>query len=154
MKIALDPIQGRDIFQLDDGSYLWIAGMEIDGDGSGGNEEGDKDWQSTTSLKNIDGSYLNARTQAFFVVPPEILYGVPGIVLGCKGRVINLTNEMAADATPGDEGPADKLGEGSIHLAQLLDVPSNPVSGGNPLPVFAYRIWPGIAAEGFQLQSA
>jgi hypothetical protein len=147
-------VAGRDVFDLGDGSYLWVAGMQIDGDGAGGNSEGDPDWQSTTSLKNIDGSYLNARTQAFFVVPPEILYGIPGAILGCKGRVTNLSNEMTADATPGDDGPSEKLGEGSIHLAQLLNDPSNPRTGGNPLGIFAYRIWPGIPAPGYHLQSA
>jgi hypothetical protein len=153
MKI-IETVQNRDVFLLDDKSGLWIAGMMIDGDGAGGNAEGDPDWQSTTSLRHADGSFLNLRTESVIVVPPEVLYGFQGRVLGCKAEVRNLTNGLVAPAVVGETGPHGKLGEASIHTASLLQVPSNPRTGGNSLAVFAYRIWPDVPAPGYQLQHA
>src|ERR1700761_625391 len=122
----------------------FLAGMQIDGDGSGGNIENDPDFQNDTSL-HFEGQPLNAREDKWIVLPPEIILAVPGIVLGCQAHVLN-TNGLESDCVVGDVGPRGKLGEGSIALANAIAVPSNPVTGGLDRRVIRYAVYPGMPA--------
>lgn len=139
-----------------DGQRLtYLAGMEIDGDGSGGNAENDPCWQKDTSL-HLNSVALNARLDHFIVVPPQIIMAVAGVVLGCQAFVTNARNGIRSEAVVGDIGPGAKIGEGSIALAESLQIPSSPISGGISDRVIRYEIHPGVPAvvngKQYQLQ--
>lgn len=137
-------IEGHDISLNTDGSITYTAKAAIDGDGSGGNSYNDPDFQDATSLK-VNGVSLNAESEAYIVVPPAILDGVPQPVLGSQAFV-SFGSDLAVAAVVGDIGPHTKLGEISIACAQALGIPSSPLSGGVPSGV-SYRILPGVPAR-------
>jgi hypothetical protein len=56
--------------------------------------------------------------------------------------VENLHNGRSAYAICADVGSKDKIGEGSIKLAKLLDIPSSPKKGGIADSIF-YTVYPG-----------
>jgi len=138
-------VAGIDVTQNDDGSLSFICGLQIDGDGSGGNSYNDPDFQDATSLRAHSRS-LNAEEEPYFVVPPAILRGVAPIVLGCQGHARNLRNGKSSELVVGDIGPRRKLGEGSIALALALGIPSSPLTGGTSERIVAVTIWPGHPA--------
>jgi hypothetical protein len=88
---------------------------------------------STTSLcdsrfpESSPERYVDSETVPFYVLPGGKHFGA---VLGDYAYVYNTSNGRGAGAIFADGGPADKIGEGSIHLAQLLNIPSNPKNGG------------------------
>lgn len=110
---------------------------------------------STTSYQNrqfIEGDwrrYLDAVAVSYIVVPRAFIIGVSGVVMGCKATVTY--RGLTVPAMVGDEGP--EFGEASIAVAKALNIAGSPKSGGVTGGV-TYQIWPGVAAEGFQLQSA
>ena len=135
------------LYDLCDKSYvIGLAGMDIDGDGSGGNAENDPDFQPTTTLVHADGTYVNSRTERGFVVPRKFALAVPGIVIGCRGEIFDTFLKRISPAVVHDIGPDDKAGEATICAAEFFEVPSNPTTGGTQIPRFLYRFWPGQAA--------
>lgn len=143
-------IEGYTVTENDDGSVDWLAHARIDNDGRGP-AQGDPDHQDDTSLheRGIGDSKvaLNAQTEAFIVVPPAIIYGVQGIVLGCQAQVWNRLNGKTTMAVVGDIGPSRKIGEMSCKCAVDLGIDPNPNTGGEDRAVIFYRIWPGKPAE-------
>ncbi len=95
---------------------------------------------------------LDSEKILFIVAPRQLIRAVAGIVIGSKARVRNKRTGRSVDAVVGDIGPANHLGEASIAMAKAHGVPANPKSGGCSEKIFEYEIWPGVAAEGFQLQ--
>ena len=144
-------IEDHAITELDDLSVTYTAKAAIDGDGSGDNACNDPDFQPDTSLHHEEGSALESETEPYIAVPPAIICGVKGIVLGCKAVV--KYNGLSVNAVVGDVGPHAKLGEISIACAEALQIPSSPLTGGVDSGVF-YQLWPGIAAPGYQLQAS
>ena len=134
------------LFDYGDGSFGWLSGMDIDGDGAGGNTENDPDFQPTTSLRNLDGTSINSRIERGIVAPESFIRAVPGVVLGCKAQVTDVIWGRVSPAVVHDEGPNDKAGEATIALAQFFEVNANPRTGGTQRPTFFYRVWPGVAA--------
>jgi hypothetical protein len=130
------------VYKISDGSYLYLAGMDIDGDGSGGNPENDPDFQESTTYQPSQ----NARTVPGIVIPGILQRSVSGVVIGCKARVTHVLTGFRTDAVAADIGPDDKIGEAFIRTAQILGIPSSPVSGGTQEPLFLYEFWPGIPA--------
>lgn len=143
-------IEGCAITELNDGSVRYTAPAMIDGDGTG-SSHGDPDYQRFTSLKR-NGVSLNADEDRYIVVPPAVIFGVPGVVLGCRALVS--FNGLSTDAVVGDVGPHSKIGEISIATAKALGIPSSPVDGGIDEHAVHYTIWPGVAADGYELQPA
>lgn len=129
----------------------FTAGAQVDNDGSGGNPEGDPDFQNETSLKN-KGRSLNAEIEPFVVVPPAIIQGTRGVVLGCLCICYNQTNGIKARGVVGDIGPRVKLGEVSVAMAKALGLSGSPLSGGTDSKVIEYTLYPGQAAPGYALQ--
>ena len=135
----------------------------IDGDGSGGQQPGDVDYQDDTSLHYHDASSwgnataLNSRTYSFAVLPGHST-SVPnfsdlGLGLGDLG-IAFFGRGLAAPFIYGDVGPPRKVGEGSTKMAKLLgmDWPpfmnSGAATGGfneGEMPQFA----PGVVHIGF-----
>ena len=150
-------VQDVPFYIFPDGSIGWgLAGFDVDADGSGGNPEQDPDFQPTTTLKNPDGTSLNQRIEKIFVMPEDIAWESPGVVMGCQGQVTDVLAGLTTPAIPGELGPVGKVGEGSPALAQFFGVNPNPRTGGTQEPRFFYRIWPNkpgfCGGKQYQLQ--
>jgi hypothetical protein len=107
---------------------------------------------STTSLENKKCDrrdprrYVNSESINFVVLPGRLGLGTK---LGDLTVAIRPANGATAFAIYGDVGPARKIGEGSIALANALKVPSNPKNGGVGHGV-VYIVFPG-STEGWPL---
>jgi hypothetical protein len=77
---------------------------------------------SATSLRLLDENgnllsasspfaYVDSATVPFIVVPPLIIGGVAGIVMGCRCVVTNTVNGQSVVAVVADGGPRNHLGE-------------------------------------------
>lgn len=140
---TISVIEGESIFELDDSTVTYNAKLAVDTDGSGPLHD-DPCAQSDTSL-HLNGKALNADVDKYIVVPPAIINGVKGIVLGCQAYVKNLSNGRTSEAVVGDIGP-HKLGEASVALAMALGVDSSPTKGGTDKHIIHYSLRPGVAA--------
>jgi hypothetical protein len=102
---------------------------------------------SATSLEDknkkiFDQSrYVNAE-EISYIVLPETLYTASQARLGDFAAVINKSDGKIAYAIFADVGPPGKLGEGSIALANELDIYSSPKDGGADEGII-YIVFPG-----------
>jgi hypothetical protein len=138
--------------------------LDIDNDGSGGNAAHDPFHSSDTNLHDINNKALDANRVAFAVLPQDRsenrlkLPGLPdfghdlGLQLGDVGmafwRQSGTGQVQSTSFIYGDKGPPNKIGEGSVHMADALGVNSNPVSGGID-PNEMKRLKKGIIHIGF-----
>lgn len=145
-------IEGCHVFREDSPveKVSYVAKAAIDGDGSG-SSHGDPDFQGDTSLHH-NGQPLNSDIDRYIVVPPAIINGTNGIVLGCRGIVTHTLTGMETAVVVGDIGPHLKLGEVSIATARALWIDPSPTSGGEDRHVISYEIYPGQAALGYTLK--
>ena len=97
---------------------------------------------------------LNARRVPWFVLPPRIIKAVPQVVLGCLGNATNAITGQNSPLVVADVGPDDKLGEGSIFLAEQLGIPSSPIDGGVNRRIVRVELFPGVAANVLGVQYA
>lgn len=144
MSRIIATIEGEPIVENDDLSVTYRAKGAIDGDGIGPSH-GDPDYQNATTLQH-NGTSLNADVDKYIVVPPAIIQGVKGVVMGCQAHVINTLNGLESYAVVADRGPKLKLGEISIALANALGIPSSPTTGGEERHILRYTIRPGVPA--------
>jgi hypothetical protein len=143
-------IGGVTIKQGDQGAYIqFTSNLDICNDGSGPSH-GDKSYQSQTAYYN-GGKYLNADKDYYIVTPPQIVQMVPGVVLGCLGRVTNTHTGVVHEGVVGDVGPDDKTGECAYCLAKKLNPKINHNSGDSK-KIYLYEFWPGVPAPGYKLQ--
>lgn len=86
--------------------------------------------------------YVDSSSIPFVVLPPA--FRSAGVKLGDFAAVVNTGGAQRGPvfAIFADSGPSNKLGEGSIALADALGVPSNPKHGGASGGVI-YVIFPG-----------
>jgi hypothetical protein len=127
-----------------DGKITFKAKAAVDTDGSGP-LHGDPCAQRDTSL-HWRGKALNADEDRYIVVPPAIIQGVKGIVLGCQAHAKNIKNGHETEAVVGDVGPHKKIGEVSVATAKALGINPSPTSGGVDEHIIEYTIRPGVAA--------
>lgn len=106
-------------------------------------------YQRRKFAANDPRRYLNSEKELFIVVPGSFRKHIPGIVLGCKAIVA--FRGKSCDAVVGDIGP--RFGEASIAVAAALGIDTNGRNGGTEEMV-KYTIFPGVAAEGYELQPA
>lgn len=144
MNKIIDTIEGEPVTLGDDGKIRYRSKAAIDGDGIGASH-GDPAYQNNTTLHH-NGHALNADVDLYIAIPPQIIAGVKGIVLGCQATVTNTKNGKSTAAVVGDIGPHRKLGEISIACAVALGIPSSPTSGGEDRHVIEYVIEPGKPA--------
>jgi hypothetical protein len=95
------------------------------------------------ALKKISdpARYVNSDSIPYIVLPNNKTL-LAEIQMGDIARVKNLRNGKFAYAICADVGSKDKIGEGSIKLAKLLDVPSSPRKGGIADSIY-YIVYPG-----------
>lgn len=137
-------IEGCEIVQRDDMSIVYFAKAAIDSDGSD-NRHHDPCWQASTSLKH-KGHYIDAESIPYIVVPPLIIRGVKGIVMGSMARVRNTITGAQTMAVVADVGPTRKLGEMSCECARRIGLSGNPNKGGTDGRIIRYEIFPGTPA--------
>jgi len=93
----IDTIQGSPICRVtgDDGAEVvtFIAGAQVDNDGSGGNPEHDPSFQPDTKLHN-NGKPLDAETELYVVVPPVIIQRTKGVVMGSMVHCYNQKTKL------------------------------------------------------------
>jgi len=141
---TLSTIEGCLINLREDGSIDYLAKAAIDSDGSD-NRHHDPCWQRQTSL-TFHGRPIDAEAVPYVVVPPQILYSVPGIVLGCMATVTHILTGQSTAAVVADIGPRLKLGEVSCECARRIGLSGDPNHGGEDRNVIHYVIHPGIPA--------
>jgi len=96
--------------------------------------------------------YVDAATVPYVVVPPMIISGVAGVVLGCRAVVTNARTGQSVEAVVADRGSSGKLGEISLACARAIGVPAGegatyPAnSGGVKQHIIQYQLSPGVAA--------
>ncbi|MDP1747371.1 MAG: fibronectin type III domain-containing protein [Bacteroidota bacterium] len=106
---------------------------------------------STTSLINTAYAatspfrYVNSEAIPFFVLPGAVKT-LGNIQLGDIGYVYNTVTGLGCYAIFADGGPAGKLGEASIYLANQIGVNSNARNGGTSQGIIDYIIFPGSGA--------
>jgi hypothetical protein len=122
-------ITGADPDRFADLTYF-VSGMSITTDGICSKPcPNDPMHQDTTSLRDPDTAKSLDPTQISYVVLPLRKSKTDQIALGDLAAVYNAQNKKLAFAVVGDLGPPSRLGEGSIALAQALDIPISPLSG-------------------------
>jgi hypothetical protein len=94
-----------------------------------------------TKDKYDPARYVNAEVVPYIVLPVK-LQTKANIKLGDFAAVINKKNGKLAYAIFADIGPAGKLGEGSIALANNLGIYSSPKDGGADEDII-YLVFPG-----------
>lgn len=144
MSRIIATIENENIVEHDDKTVTFRSKAAIDSDGIGPHH-GDKTAQDETSLHQ-NGKSLNADVDRYIVVPPAIIRGVVGVVLGCQAQVTNTLNGKSTPAVVGDIGPHRKLGEISCACASAIGLNPSPVSGGVDEHVISYVIHPGVPA--------
>ena len=97
--------------------------------------------EDTTCERNDPRRYVNAEAINFIVLPGRLGLGAK---LGDFAVVIRPHTGAYDYAVYADVGPANKLGEGSIALANALGIPANPKSGGIGHGI-AFIVFPGSA---------
>lgn len=137
---TIGTIEGNEIIQRDDLSVMFFGKAAIDCDGSD-NRHHDPCWQADTSLHHA-GKPIDAESVPYIVVPPLIIQGVRGIVMGCAARVTNTITGQTTEAVVADIGPRRKLGELSCECARRLGLSGNPNNGGTEKKIIRYELWP------------
>jgi hypothetical protein len=99
--------------------------------------------------------YLDSEHVLFSVVPGSVRNATRGICKGCKCRITDKKKKLGVlYCGIGDIGPSDHLGEASMAVCKHFHLSPDPKQGGSSdAERFQYEIWPGVAAEGFVLQS-
>jgi hypothetical protein len=103
---------------------------------------------SPTSLQNPDRAVENPRRYVDasaipYIVLPALVRDRGGARLGDFATVHRRSNGRVSHAIYADGGPAGKIGEGSIALAEALGLPSSPKHGGTDEKEIVYVVFAG-----------
>jgi hypothetical protein len=141
------------IYRNEPGTYCkFLSDLDICNDGSGP-AHGDQHHQAMTAYYSggrEGGKYLNADVDRYIVIPPQIRSKLPGVVMGCRGRVTNMETGVVEEGVVGDIGPDDKTGETAYVLAKRLN-PAIGHNSGDSNKIYLYELWPDLPAtiDGF-----
>jgi hypothetical protein len=141
-----DGLVAGSFFRISPATLFYESKLAVDGDGLGGQQPGDTDYQSDTSLHDGAGQALNALVYPFMVLPQRPLppgATAPrledfGVRLGDIGAAF--WNTAWTPFVYGDVGPHGQIGEGSIFVAKELGMNSSPAFGG----ISSGEIPPGV----------
>jgi Fungal chitosanase of glycosyl hydrolase group 75 len=121
-----DPSNCKTLLQFPDGTIYYDAKMAIDSDGSPRARRIDSSGQIHTSHTFRTGESFNAEKIPYIVLPEskggETFIEDMGLALGDLAVVIY--KNTIAPAIFADAGPVSRIGEGSIHLHEMLPVHS------------------------------
>lgn len=152
-QIGIATSEGFESRVFEHAGKVWFVGdFDVDADG-GPKPPNDPSWQPETTLK-LHGKSINAQTVPGMVVPGWLPRAVGPVVLGCLGKVTNLSNGKSALCVVHDTGPLKKTGEGTPFLAKLLDINPDAGRGGEDAPIILFECFPGKPAlvEGIQYE--
>ena len=94
--------------------------------------------------------YVDSATVPYIVVPPMIIKGVAGIVMGCRCLVTNTRTGKTVEGVVADAGPRNHLGELSVACAKAIGIPTGGAhqanGGGASAPRIKYQLFPDVAA--------
>jgi hypothetical protein len=142
-------IDAVNFYQNKDGSYCQFkSDLDICNDGSGP-EYGDPHHQAQTAYYSggIDGGkYLNADKDKYIVVPPQVRAKLPGVVMGCRGKVTNLKTLVVQEGVVGEIGPDYTSGECAYCLAKIIN-PMIEHNSGDKGRTYLYELWPDVPAR-------
>jgi hypothetical protein len=130
-------------------TVFFEAKFDIDGDGADMNVAGDPYHQGNTSLHDARGNPFSSSRMPFGVLPLDKTRSMSAFQAGYNLGLGDLGMAFWTGGRCGfifaDLGPYQKIGEGSICLANVIGVPSNPVSGGiqDVPPGICWLAWPG-----------
>ena len=122
----------------------WLGKLACESDGRGPSH-GDPCYQPDTSLHR-GGKPLDADTDCFIAIPPIIRLKTKGRCMGCRGTATNILTGVKIDIFVGDEGPPDKIGEGSCATNRGLGFDPSPLHGGTSEHIVYIEIYPGQMA--------
>jgi glycosyl hydrolase group 75 (putative chitosanase) len=97
--------------------------------------------EDTTKARTDPQRYVDSSAIPYIVLPPEALTTLKA-KMGDFAVVLNSKNHRLSPSIVADQGPKGQIGEGSIALAEALDIPSNPRHGGAASGVL-YLVFPG-----------
>jgi hypothetical protein len=122
----------------------FISNLDICNDGVGVRVRSDRHQQARTAYT----PFLNADTDLYAVLPPQMRRDERKPVLGSMGRVTNLVTKQTSWCVWGNVGPSSKTGEVSYALGKLLhdQVSRAPRMIGDLRALYFYECWPGVAA--------
>ena len=142
-------INGVNIWANEAGTYCsFVSDLDICNDGCGPDYD-DPHHQAQTAYYSggiEGGQYLNADVDRYIVVPPQVRAKLPGVVMGCRGRVTNLKTMQTHEGVVGEIGPDDKTGECAYVLAKLLN-PMIEHNSGDEDDTYLYELWPDVPAQ-------
>ena len=95
--------------------------------------------EDTSKARTDPRRYVDSSQIPYIVLPGNHSAGAK---LGDFAVVFNRKNGKVANAIYADVGPSNKIGEGSIALADALEIPSSPKTGGVAKDVM-YIVFPG-----------
>lgn len=126
------------------GRYIaFISNLDICNDGTGPDYD-DPHHQSQTAYYN-GGKYLNADVDKYIVSPPQVRAMIEPVLMGCQGRITNLSTAKWSAAVVGEIGPDDKTGEAAYCVAKIVN-PKITHNSGDMRRLYLYEFWPGIPA--------
>jgi Fungal chitosanase of glycosyl hydrolase group 75 len=96
--------------------------------------------EDTTKARTDPRRYVNAEEIPFFVLPGNKTMGAR---LGDFGFVVNSLNGKGCGCIFADTGPANKIGEGSIALANELGIKNTSPKDGGVEDGLVYVVFPG-----------
>jgi hypothetical protein len=142
-------IDAVNFYRNKSGSYAsFKSDLDICNDGCGPDYD-DPHHQSQTAYysgnKEGTSKYLNADVDRYIVVPPQVRAKLPGVVMGCRGRVTNLITHVVEEGVIGEIGPDYTSGECAYVLAKKI----NPHIGhntGDKARNYLYELWPDVPA--------
>ena len=103
---------------------------------------------STTALvdsafkENHPAKYVNAGKVPYIVLPSSPKFS-PKQKLGDLAMCFNTQNGKKSWAIYADVGPKNAIGEGSMHLSEMLGLSVSPKTGGTQKEIIATVFWPG-----------
>ena len=148
MSELLVEVGGVKIWTKYGGGYVYFeSDLSICNDGSGP-AHGDPYHQAMTAYYSggmEGGEYLNADVDKYIVVPPQVRAQLPGVVMGCLGRLTNKETGAWHAAITGEIGPDYTTGEAAYCLAKKVN-PGVSYNCGDDKRIYLYELWPGIPA--------
>jgi N-acetylmuramoyl-L-alanine amidase len=146
-------IDGVVIYEKDNGRYIrFVSDLDICNDGCGPSH-GDPHHQPMTAYYSggrEGGKYLNADVDKYIVIPPQVRSMIEPVIMGCQGRMTNLTTGVYHDGVTGEIGPDYTSGEAAYCLAKIIN-PSITYNSGDKSRIYLYEFWPDKPAfvDGF-----